>query len=114
MSISEEIKPPRKRHSSEERTNPAEQDIKKLHMENEQEKIELLRSIDNKMDRMVDLLGQLVGLQGKSLIPQMHQNTMHAVNYRPADPTHLLPPLPTQPYPPMLMQQHFLCNNNDL
>ena len=109
MSISEEIKPPRKRHFSEERTNPAEQDMKKL-----QEKIELLRSIDNKMDRMVDLLGQLVGFQGKSLIPQMHQNTMHAVNYRPADPTHLLPPLPPQPYPPMLMQQHFPCNNNDL
>ena len=53
-------------------------------MENEQEKIELLRSIDNKMDRMVDLLGQLVGFQVKSLIPQMHQNTMHAANYRPA------------------------------
>ena len=76
MSISEEIQPPRKRECIfDDKTEPIDQ-TKKALLENEQENIALLRSIDKKMDCMVNLLGQLVSIQQNKLLsnttPQMH------------------------------------------
>ena len=67
MSISEEIQPPRKRKFIDDKTEPIDQ-TKKALLENEQEKIALLRSIDKKMDCMVNLLGQLVSIQQNKLL----------------------------------------------
>ena len=48
MLILEEFKLPRKRQLIEERSDPAEQDVKKALLENEEEKTHLLRGIGQK------------------------------------------------------------------
>ena len=109
MSISEELKPPRKRKSFDERSDPIDQ-TKKTLLENEQAKITLLKSIDQRMDCMVDFLGQIVAGQNKLLAnttPQMHPQ------YGSNPPT-FLPPLPSQVYPATFMQQIFPCGSNDV
>ena len=110
MSISEVIQPPRKRKFIDEKTDPIDQ-IKEALLENEQEKIALLRSIDQKMDCMVNLLGQLVSIHQNKLLanttPQMHPH------YGSNPPT-FLPPLPPQVYSSTSMHQHFPSSSNDV
>ena len=109
MSIVEEIKPPRKRKFFNE-SMVTDTTLKKSLLETEQEKIEILRSIDTKMDKMLKLLEQLVGpnrLQYNTT-PQMHSHIQP--NYL-ANPTSMLPPLAPQAFPPFM--QHNLPGNDE-
>ena len=109
MSISEEMKPPRKR--IDERSDPIDQ-TKKTLLENEQVKINLLRTIDQKMDCMVDLLGQIVAGQNKLLAnttPQMHPQYDQILQRF----SHHFP-LKCYIYAATFMQQHFPCGSNDV
>ena len=107
MSIVEEMKPPRKRKFFDERSNLTDTTLKKALLETEQEKIGLLRNINNEIDKMVDLLGQIVGIQNRLLSNTTSQ--LHP-SYFP-NPTTLLPPFAPQPYPSTFMQQHFPSND---
>ena len=104
MSIVEEMKPPRKRKFFDERSNLTDTHLKKALLETEQEKIGLVRNIYNKM---VNLLGQIVGIQNRLLsntTSQLHPSYL-------LHPTTLLPPFAPQPYPSTFMQQHFPSND---
>ena len=105
MSIVEEMKPPKKRKFFDE--SLTDTTLKKALLETEQEKIGLLRNINSKMDKMVDLLGQIVGIQNRLLSKTTSQ--LHP-SYLP-NPTTLLPPFAPQPYPSTFMQQHFPSND---
>ena len=105
MSIVEEMKPPKKRKFFDESlTNTT---LKKALLETVQDKIVLLRNINNKMDKMVDLFGQIFGIQNRLLSNTTSQ--LHPT-YLP-NPTTLLPPFAPQPYPSTLMKQHFPSND---
>ena len=53
-------------------------------LESEQEKVDLLHEIDGKMDKMVDLLGQLVSLN--KFLSNSSQVTQQIYPYSEADP----------------------------
>ena len=97
--------PPKKRKFFDE--SLTDTTLKKALLESEQEKIGLLRNINNKMDKVVDLLGQIVGIQNRLLSNTTSQ--LHP-SYLP-NPTTLLPPFAPQPYPSTFMQQHFPSND---
>ena len=59
MSFSEELRPPRRLNLADD-VSVTNTTLKKALLESEQEKDELLRRIDVKIDKMVDLLEQLV------------------------------------------------------
>ena len=105
ISIVEEMKPPKKRKFFDE--SLTDTTLKKALLETEQEKIGLLRNINSKMDKMVDLLGQIVGIQNRLLSNTTSQ--LHP-SYLP-NPTTLLPPFAPQSYPSTFMQQHFPSND---
>ena len=83
MSIVEEMKPPKKRKFFDE--SLTDTTLKKALLESEQEKIGLLRNINSKMDKVVDLLGQIVGIQNRLLsntTSQLHPLVIYQILQR--------------------------------
>ena len=106
ISIAEVTRPARKRSLSDE-GNLTNATLKKALLESEQEKITLLRGIDAKIDKMLDLLGQIVSnnrLQS-STIQQQQVHPPHLHGYY-STPTTMFPPVASQSFPPSFMQKH--------
>ena len=107
MSIAEDTRPTRKRSLSDE-GNLTNATLKKALLESEQEKITLLRGIDDKIDKMLDLLGQIVSnnkLQSSTIQQQQQVHPPHLHGYY-STPTAMFPPVASQSFPPRFMQQH--------